>query len=130
MVQIRDMKTHVPLPGIDVGDIGPKLATNAKDNGYLRFNGVRIPRLNMLMKYSTVSKEGEFSRHGNERISYATMLSVRARIPSFCYLALAKATTIATRYSLVRRQFKDDNGREVAIMDYQLQQDKIIPAIS
>lgn len=56
IVPIRDTKTHAPLPGISIGDIGPKLATNAKDNGYLKFDNVRIPRMNMLMKYSTVSR--------------------------------------------------------------------------
>ena len=37
IVPIRDMKTHEPLPGIDVGDIGEKLGFNMKDNGYLGF---------------------------------------------------------------------------------------------
>lgn len=38
MVPIRDMETHRPLPGITVGDIGPKLGYHKKDNGYLAFN--------------------------------------------------------------------------------------------
>ena len=48
MVPIRDMETHRPLPGVTVGDIGPKLGYSKKDNGYLAFNNVRVPRANML----------------------------------------------------------------------------------
>ena len=38
ILQIRDMATHQPLPGIEVGDIGPKYGYNTKDNGFIRFN--------------------------------------------------------------------------------------------
>lgn len=54
MVPIRDMVTHEPLPGVEVGDIGPKIAMDDVDNGYLILKDVRIPRSNMLMKYSEV----------------------------------------------------------------------------
>jgi hypothetical protein len=36
--QIRDLKTHQPLEGIHVGDIGPKFGYNTMDNGFLLFN--------------------------------------------------------------------------------------------
>lgn len=113
-----------------MGDIGPKYGYNAKDNGYARFTNVRIPRENMLMKFTKVTKEGEFERRGNERISYATMLTIRSRIPVSCFFAMAKAVTIATRYSMIRKQFKNEAGQEIAIIDYQLQQEKVIPYIA
>ncbi|XP_035660314.1 peroxisomal acyl-coenzyme A oxidase 1-like [Branchiostoma floridae] len=54
MVQIRNLQDHKPLPGVTVGDIGPKFGYAGNDNGFLRFDNVRIPRDNMLMKYSRV----------------------------------------------------------------------------
>ena len=44
LVQIRDLDTHMPMRGIKCGDIGPKLGYNSKDNGWLSFDQVRIPR--------------------------------------------------------------------------------------
>lgn len=35
IVQIRDLKTHEPLDGIIVGDIGPKYGYASMDNGYM-----------------------------------------------------------------------------------------------
>jgi acyl-CoA oxidase len=32
------METHEALPGIKVGDIGPKLGYHTTDNGFLMFN--------------------------------------------------------------------------------------------
>lgn len=49
------MDDHLPLPGITVGDIGTKFgngAYNSMDNGVLRFDHVRIPRDQMLMRYA------------------------------------------------------------------------------
>lgn len=57
IVPIRDENMN-PLPGIDVGDIGPKIGFHSKDNGYLILKNIRIPRKNMLRKYVSVSKEG------------------------------------------------------------------------
>lgn len=54
IVQIRDEETHMPLPGIKVGDIGSKMALNAINNGYLGFDNHRIPRNQMLMKHAQV----------------------------------------------------------------------------
>jgi len=55
IVQLRGMDDHLPLPGITIGDIGMKFgngAYNSMDNGVLRFDHVRIPRDQMLMRYA------------------------------------------------------------------------------
>jgi acyl-CoA oxidase len=59
MVQIRDIDTHRPLQGVEVGDIGPKYGFTAKDNGYLILKNVRIPRKDLFMRYVEVDKEGK-----------------------------------------------------------------------
>jgi acyl-CoA oxidase len=41
IVQVRDMKTHLPLEGIVVGDIGPKYGYITMDNAYMLFDQFR-----------------------------------------------------------------------------------------
>jgi acyl-CoA oxidase len=48
ITQIRDLDTHEALPGIKVGDLGPKLGMNSNDNGWMILDHVRVPRFNML----------------------------------------------------------------------------------
>ena len=43
------------LLGITVGDIGTKMGVAGIDNGFLCLDNVRIPRTQMLMKFSRVS---------------------------------------------------------------------------
>jgi len=38
LVPIRDLETHKPLKGIQVGDIGTKFGYQTTDNGWLIFN--------------------------------------------------------------------------------------------
>ena len=45
VMQIRDLATHLPLPGVSVGDIGPKFGYNGVDNGYLIFDHAPIRML-------------------------------------------------------------------------------------
>jgi acyl-CoA oxidase len=128
LVQIRDIDTHKPLPGITVGDIGPKLGLNAVDNGFLRLNNVRIPRENMLMKHSKVLEDGTFIKPPNEKLVYGGMLGIRALIPVNTAATLAAAVTIAIRYSCVRRQSElKPNAPEAQVLDFQTQQHKLFP---
>ena len=56
IVPIRDMESHQPLPGVEVGEMGTKIGLVSADNGYLILRNVRIPRENMLMKYNQVGR--------------------------------------------------------------------------
>ena len=44
IVQLRDRDTHKHMPGVKSGDLGPKFGFFEKDNGWMSFNKVRIPR--------------------------------------------------------------------------------------
>lgn len=48
LVQIRSLENHKYMPGVECGDIGPKLGYHSKDNGWLILKNVRIPRNQML----------------------------------------------------------------------------------
>lgn len=133
IVQIRDLQTHLPLPGVQVGEIGPKMGYNGVDNGWLQFDHVCIPRENMLMRYSKVEKDGTYVAPPpeNSKASYATMVYVRATIVRDAGDFLGRAVTIATRYAAVRRQSSPgQNGRELQILDYDNIQQTLIPLIS
>lgn len=128
--QTRDLETNKPLKGITIGDIGPKSGWSAKDNGFLKFDNVRIPRENMLMRYSKITKEGKYTRRGNEKIGYAVMMKIRDLICHGAYIYLSQALTIAIRYSIMRKQFHDDEGNEISVLDYQTQQDKLLTLLA
>ncbi|CAB3410120.1 unnamed protein product [Caenorhabditis bovis] len=131
LVQLRDENTHVPLKGITIGDIGPKMAYNMTDNGFLGFDHVRIPRRHMLMRHSKVERDGTFIKPQNSKINYSAMVHVRAHMISHQALFLASCLTIAVRYSSVRRQgFIDPKGQEVKVLEYQTQQHRLFPHIA
>eukprot|EP01129_Flabellula_baltica_P013645 TRINITY_DN6379_c0_g1_i1.p1 TRINITY_DN6379_c0_g1~~TRINITY_DN6379_c0_g1_i1.p1 ORF type:complete len:687 (+),score=125.36 TRINITY_DN6379_c0_g1_i1:17-2077(+) len=128
LVQIRSLENHNSLPGVTVGDIGPKLGFNAIDNGYLRFDHFRIPRTNMLNRYSSVTPEGEYVKTGDQKMMYGGMLRVRIYMFAHTADSLSKALTIAIRYSAQRKQFGDDgNGEEIPVLNYISQQYRLFP---
>eukprot|EP01119_Soliformovum_irregulare_P011146 TRINITY_DN2776_c0_g1_i1.p1 TRINITY_DN2776_c0_g1~~TRINITY_DN2776_c0_g1_i1.p1 ORF type:complete len:666 (-),score=227.53 TRINITY_DN2776_c0_g1_i1:202-2058(-) len=126
LLQIRDLETHEPLPGITVGDIGPKMAYETVDNGFLRLNKVEIPRRQMLMKYAQVSKDGVYTNPPHSKVTYGTMVYVRVGIVLAASRSVGKAITIAIRYSAVRRQgLLMHPDVEEFVIDYQLQQQRL-----
>ncbi|CAB4002270.1 peroxisomal acyl-coenzyme A oxidase 1 isoform X2, partial [Paramuricea clavata] len=133
LVQIRSLEDHSVLPGIKVGSIGPKMSYDVVDNGFLNFNKVHIPRQNMLMKYSQVSRVGEYSRlkRDSEKLTYISMVATRAFIAFNTARELSKACTIAIRYSAVRRQSKlDESKSELQVLDYKTQQYALLPVLA
>ncbi|XP_029285117.1 peroxisomal acyl-coenzyme A oxidase 1 isoform X1 [Cottoperca gobio] len=131
IVPIRDMNTHEPLPGIVVGDIGPKFGFNEVDNGFLKLENVRLPRDNMLMKYAKVEPDGTYVKPPSAKLTYGTMVFIRSLIVGESARALSKSCTIAIRYSSVRHQSEIRPGEpEPQIMDYQTQQYKLFPLLA
>ncbi|CAH1773979.1 unnamed protein product [Owenia fusiformis] len=128
MLQTRSLEDHTSLPGITLGDIGPKFGYLSNDNGFMRLNHVRIPRTNMLMKHSQVLADGTYVKPASSKLSYGTMVFVRTMIVAETSRSLAETVTIATRYSAIRRQSEIKPGDpEPQILDYQTQQFKFDP---
>ena len=67
---------------------------------------------------------------GDPKVSYATMMEIRRHISCTWTKIYASCITIATRYSFFRKQFKNSVGQEISIMDYQLQQEKILDRVA
>lgn len=74
LVQIRDLSSHEPLPGVHVGDIGPKVGFNTMDNGFLLFKHLHVPHENMLAKFAKVDPAtGKYHQAPNPSLVYGTM---------------------------------------------------------
>ena len=120
IVQLRSLEDHSPLPGVTLGDIGPKVCCcryvvvatahqshrdhnssltahrspltayrspparqvgfNDVDNGFARFERVRIPRDQMLSAFARVTDGGEYvaPAASQAKLGYLTMVHVRA----------------------------------------------------
>jgi acyl-CoA oxidase len=126
VVQLRDTVTGELMPGIQAGDVGAKAGHNGVDNGWIQFRQKRIPRANMLMKWVSMSRQGEFEPAPNPAVMYATLIPERIQLVYLTLTLTTQALTIATRYGVVRRQ----GNKNQQIMDYQSHYVKLLPAIS
>ncbi|KAL4129924.1 hypothetical protein PRIC2_005930 [Phytophthora ramorum] len=141
IVPLRSLEDHLPLAGIELGDIGPKVGFNSLDNGYAVLRNVRIPRRNMLMRYAKVLPDGTFVRPRNSKMVYLTMTQVRAYLILKMSFILGAATTITTRFSAARVQGRKlktkpddpedcDLINEHQVLDYQNQQHALLPLVA
>ncbi|ORZ25277.1 hypothetical protein BCR42DRAFT_363335 [Absidia repens] len=144
IVQLRDLVSHEPLPGITVGDIGPKFGFGTVDNGFLMFDHYRVPHVSLLARFSQVDKiTGEYIKPPNDKLSYGTMVFVRANIVMESRYVLARAATVAIRYSAIRAQGSDAANPkkimnkvgvtktvETPVLDYMMQQYRLLPILA
>jgi len=112
IVQIRDRDNHKHLKGIKTGDMGPKFGFSSKDNGWMTMDYIRVPRDHLLAAFMSIDRDGSMSINGDPRTLFTTMLKTRVFLFSTGSLYLHIALLIATRYSVVRRQFKNISGQQ------------------
>ncbi|KAJ7569225.1 hypothetical protein O6H91_01G067700 [Diphasiastrum complanatum] len=135
IVPIRHLEDHSVMPGVEIRDCGYKVGLNGVDNGALRFHGVRIPRENLLNRFGDVLENGEYSSDlptVSKRFAatLGELVGGRVGLAHGSVGVLKTAATIAIRYSLLRQQFGPPNQPEVSILDYQSQQQKLMPMLA
>jgi len=109
LVPLRDGDGQVPA-GVRIEDCGHKLGLNGVDNGRIWFDGIRVPRENLLDRYAQVSAEGVYtSPISNENRRFFTMLGTliqgRISVGGAAISATKAALATAIRHGLRRRQF-------------------------
>ncbi len=134
IVPLRDEKGKV-LEGITIEDCGHKMGLNGVDNGKIFFDQVKIPIENMLDRFGSIDKNGEFaSPIASDNRRFFTMLGTlvggRIGVPRAGLSAAKTGLNIAIRYSNQRRQFGPEGGEEMSILNYRTHQRRLMPPLA
>lgn len=95
-------------------------------HSWIQFQKVRIPRTQMLSRWTQLDRDGTYTPAPSPALMYATLIPERVMLVANTLGMITQAVTIATRYGVVRRQ----GHRNQQIMDYQSHYGKLVPAIA
>ena len=134
-VPIRNYDTHETLPGVILGDCGPKIGLEGIDNGFIFFTNYRVPYDALLDRFAQIDTSGKFhSKIKNKTKRFSAMLGGLLRGRTGVLLSscanLRNGLTIAIRCSAVRRQFGKPGEPERPILDYPLQRYRLLPHLA
>ncbi|CAG2201412.1 ACOX1 [Mytilus edulis] len=124
--------THALTSGCHQGE---KLGLNGLDNGFMHFNNYRIPREYLLNRTGDVLENGTYVtpyKDPNKRFgaSLGALSGGRVGITGMCTCNLKLCMPIAIRYSAARRQFGPPGKEEIPVLEYQLQQWRLLPFLA
>lgn len=134
LVPIRDAAGNLK-DGVKIRDMGIKIGVNGVDNAIIRFNNVRIPRVNLMNKYGDVDANGNFhSPHKNNNVRFfkvtERLLSGRICIAALCLGGTRACLHIAVKYAQQRKSIGPEGLSTVPIFNYQLQQNALLPLLA
>ena len=132
IVRIRD-DNHDAMPGIVIGDCGPKAGLAGIDNGFMIFSNHRVKLECLLDRLSGVTEEGKFktsikSKEKRFGIMLSGLTGGRFGILGNTELNMRNALTIAIRFSSIRRQFGGE--KESLLLSYPLQKYRLMPYLA
>ena len=134
LVPIRE-DDGTPCVGVGIEDCGEKLGLNGVDNGRLWFDGVRIPRSNLLDRFAQVGPDGIYSSpiaSPTKRffVMLGTLVGGRVSVALAASSASKSALTIAVRYGARRRQFGPEGEAETVLLDFRTHQRRLMPRLA
>jgi len=111
--------------GVFIEDMGHKLGLNGVDNARIGFNNVRIPRINLLNKFSDVDENGVFKSSITKRRERFLNVADRLLSGRLCIAAMidscARATLATTfRYGAKRLAVGDKGKSDAPISEFNL----------
>lgn len=135
LVPIRDKDTFEPLPGVTIGDCGPKIGVEGIDNGFCLFNNYRVPYNALLDRFAQISDDGKYktpikSKEKRFAAMFAGLIRGRCAVMGGSAIAVHKVMQIAIRYGAVRRQFSAGGSEECNILDYPLHRYRLMPHLA
>jgi acyl-CoA oxidase len=112
--------------GVQLRDMGIKIGVNAVDNAIIRFENVRVPRVNLMNKYGDVTEKGDFvSPYDNINVRFfkvtERLLSGRICIAAGAVGGARACLWIALKYAQQRKSIGPEGLSTVPILNYQLQ---------
>jgi acyl-CoA oxidase len=134
LVPLRDEHGR-PLPGVRIEDRGLKEGLNGVDNGRIWFDGVRVPRADLLDRFGAIDDEGRYrSPIPSSGKRFFTMLGTlvmgRISIAAASVSAAKTGLTIAVRHGARRLQFGPEGEGEVPLLDHRMIQRALMPALA
>ncbi len=125
----------MPLRGVTIGDCGKKAGMQGVDNGFILFNNFRIPRTNLLNRFSDVTEDGKFKTEiesADQRfaLQLGALATGRIMVIYSCTTAMEMAVKIALRFGAMRQQFGKPNEPEMSLIEYPLHQHRLFPILA
>ena len=132
LVPVRDKKTHIPLPGLEIGDWGDKIGLQGVDNGWIKFNQYRVPKSSLLNRFGDIRTDGVYfsmvsSKSKRFQFQIGSLSGGRIAIAQVSADIALAALTSTLRFFAVRKQFKNPiTKQETLLLDYRINQYRLL----